>query len=120
MNEKLLTIDVSSREEIRARMKSAFGGKADKSHRYTFLTHEDLLRTLTPSRWRLIEALTGAGPLGVRELARRVERDVKTVHTDAQSLVLIGLLDKTDDGKISFPYEAVDVHFSAKGMRKAA
>jgi predicted transcriptional regulator len=66
------------------------------------------------NRWRLIEALTGAGPLGVRELARREDRVVKGVNTDAQVLVLCGLIDKTDDGKLSFPYDAVRVDFMVK------
>jgi len=30
---------------------------------------------LNPNRWAILKALTGAGPLGVRELARRVGRD---------------------------------------------
>ena len=58
--------------------------------------------------------MNGYGPLGVRELARRVGRDVKGVHTDAQVLVLCGLVDKSADGKLNFPYEAVHVDFFLK------
>jgi predicted transcriptional regulator len=111
MNEKLLTIDVSSLDEAMRRAQAAFRGRADVSARYSFRSRKDLLRTLSPNRWSLIEALTGAGPLGVRELARRVGRDVKGVHTDAQELVARGLIDKTEDGKLSFPYSAVQVGF---------
>lgn len=111
MNEKILTIGVSSIEETKQRMKAAFCSEADATPRYSFRTREDLLRTLSPNRWSLIEALTGAEPLGVRELARRVGRDVKGVHTDAQKLVLCGLINKTDDGKLHFPYEVVHVDF---------
>jgi predicted transcriptional regulator len=50
----------------------------------------------------------------VRELARRVGRDVKGVHTDARALLLAGLIDKTEDGKLSFPYDAVRVEFVLK------
>jgi len=111
MNEKTLTIDVASLDDIKAQVKAAFKGRAAATPRYSFRSREDLLRTLNPNRWCLIEALTGAGPLGVRELARRVGRDVKGVHTDAQALVLCGLIDKTADGKLSFPYDAVHVDF---------
>ena len=111
MNDRMLTIDVRSLEQVAADMKAAFRGKAAATPRYSFRTREDLLRTLNPNRWGLLEALTGAGPLGVRELARRVGRDVKGVHTDAQALLLCGLLDKTADGQLSFPYEAVHVDF---------
>lgn len=108
-----LTIGVSSIEQTKQRMKAAFRGRAQGSG-YTFASREDLLRTLNPNRWGLIEALTGAGPTGVRELARRVNRDVKGVHTDAQALVLCGLLDKTADGKLHFPYDTVHVDFTLK------
>lgn len=114
MNEKMLTIDVASPKEAARRMKAAFRGKADVSARYSFASREDLLRTLSPNRWSLIEALTGAGPLGVRELARRAGRDVKGVHTDAQALVLCGLVEKSEDGKLHFPYDAVHVEFVLK------
>jgi predicted transcriptional regulator len=114
MDEKTLTIGVGTPDDAKARLKAAFRGKADATSRYTFLSRDSLLRTLTANRWGLIEALTGAGPLGVRELARRVGRDVKGVHTDAQTLVLIGLIDKTDDGKLSFPYDAIRVEFMLK------
>ncbi|MDR0779441.1 MAG: hypothetical protein LBF16_01955 [Pseudomonadales bacterium] len=114
MNERLLTIDVSSLDGAMQRMKAAFNGRAASSARYSFCSHQDLLRMLSPSRWAIIEALTGAGPLGVRELARRVGRDVKGVHTDAQTLALCGLIDKTDEGKLSFPYNTIHVDFLLK------
>ena len=36
--------------------------------------------------------MTGAGPLALREIARRVERDVKAVHTDVHALLNAGLI----------------------------
>lgn len=65
-----------------------------------------------------MQALTGAGPLGVRELARRVGRDVKGVHTDAAALLACGLIDKADDGALHFPYSSVHVAFET--LAKAA
>lgn len=111
MNEKMLTIDVRSLEHVATDMKALRSRGASATPRYTFRSREDLLRTLNPNRWGLLEALKGAGPLGVRELARRVGRDVKGVHTDAQALLQCGLLDKIPDGQLSFPYDAVHVDF---------
>ncbi|GAB1407070.1 transcriptional regulator [Thermomonas brevis] len=111
---RTLTIEVCSLAEVMERAKAALAGEGDDADRYSFQTHADLLRTLTPNRWGLLEALTGAGPLGVRELARRVGRDVKGVHTDAQALVLVGLIDKAEDGKLHFPYDAIHVDFMLK------
>ena len=111
MNENILTIGVGGVDDAKRRMKAAFRGKSDATPRYTFESAVAMARALTPGRWGLIEALTGNGPLGVRELARRVERDVKGVHSDAQALVLCGLVNKTEDGKLSFPYATVKVQF---------
>lgn len=120
MNERLLIIDVASIEDVKARTLAAFRGEAATSARHSFISHDLLLRTLTPGRWKLIETLTGSEPLGLRELARRAGRDVKGVHTDAQALVSCGLIDRTDDAKYSFPYDEVDVHFAVKPSRRAA
>ena len=35
----------------------------------------------------------------------------KGVHTDVHALLNAGLLDKTDDGKIVFPFDSVHVDF---------
>ncbi len=51
------------------------------------------------------------GPVSIREAARRVERDVKAVHSDVTALLSAGLLNRTDTGSIEFPYEAVKVEF---------
>lgn len=69
---------------------------------------------LTVKRWQLLKVLTGAGPVTIREAARRVQRDVKAVHRDVHALLNAGLLDKTEDGKIVFPYDAIHVDFLVK------
>jgi predicted transcriptional regulator len=50
----------------------------------------------------------------IREAARRVGRDVKAVHGDVRAMLNAGLLDKTEDGKIVFPYDAIHVDFVVK------
>jgi hypothetical protein len=55
-----------------------------------------------------------AGPVTIREAARRAQRDVKAVHSDVQALLACGVLDKTADGKIEFGYDAVRVDFLLK------
>lgn len=63
---------------------------------------------LSENRWEIVRALQGAGELAVRELARRVGRDVKRVHEDAAVLVELGLIEKTVRGSLVWPY--ADVH----------
>lgn len=82
--------------------------------RITFRSPESMARVLTPTRWTIIQAMTGAGPTGVRELARRVQRDVKGVHNDASALATAGIIDRTEDGKYLFPFDAVKVNFELR------
>ncbi|MDR2925884.1 MAG: DNA-binding protein [Azoarcus sp.] len=112
---KTIIFEIASLEDAFAQIiDAAQAGMPEKEARYSFPTVADMARTLTPTRWGILQALTGAGPLGVRELARRVGRDVKGVHTDARALALCGVIDRTGDGKYVFPYEAVHVDFMLK------
>ena len=86
-------------------------GKAEKSARISFATPELLWKVLTAKRWELLKAICGAGPISIREAARRVERDVKAVHGDVTALLDAGILDRVEDGRIVFPFEAVKVEF---------
>jgi len=110
----IVVIGVASREEANARfMRSLETGKPQGAYR-SFESTADLWRTLSPKRWEVLKIMTGAGALSLREVARRLERDVKGVHTDVHALLNAGLLDKTDDGKILFPFDAVHVDFMLK------
>ena len=85
-------------------------GRAQGS-RYSFSSPQALMRTLGGKRFDLIQALSGAAPVTIREAARRAGRDVKAVDGDVQTLLACGVLDKTEDGKIVFPFDAVHVDF---------
>ena len=65
-------------------------------------------------RWQILKVLAGAGPLSIGDLARRVQRDVKAVQTDVMALVIAGIVDKTADGQIHFPYDTIHVDFVMK------
>ena len=86
-------------------------GKPQKTARISFATPELLWRVLTEKRWELLKLLCGAGPVSIREAARRAGRDVKAVHGDITALLNAGVLDRTEDGRIVFPFEAVKVEF---------
>lgn len=86
-------------------------GKASRTDRISFASPELLWKVLTAKRWELLRALCGAGPVTVREAARRVGRDVKAVHTDLTALLAAGVLNRTAAGQIEFPYDAVKVEF---------
>ena len=86
-------------------------GKAQKAARISFASPELLWKVLTAKRWELLKALCGAGPVTVREAARRVNRDVKAVHSDLTALRMAGVIDRTESGQVEFPYETIKVEF---------
>jgi len=109
---KTVTLDVRSPAESMADFANAWkSGKPQKSARISFASPELLWRVLTQKRWELLKALCGAGPVSIREAARRAGRDVKAVHGDVTALLSAGVIDRIDDGRIVFPFEAVKVEF---------
>ena len=107
-----VTLDVRSPSDTMAEFTEVWrSGKAQKSARISFATPELLWQVLTSKRWELLKALCGAGPVSIREAARRVSRDVKAVHGDVIALIAAGVLNRADGGGIEFPYEAVKVEF---------
>jgi predicted transcriptional regulator len=108
---KTVVLEVSSAEDARRRARAAFDGKPQLA-RISFATPELLWNVLTAKRWALLKAIAGQGPLAIREIARRTGRDVKAVHGDVHALLDAGILDRTGDGKVEFPFEAVRVDFT--------
>ncbi len=112
---KTVTLDVRTPADSMADFAQAWKtGKPQKSARISFATPELLWRVLTPKRWELLKLLCGAGSVSIREVARRAGRDVKAVHGDVTALLNAGILNRTDDGRIVFPFEAVKVEFLLK------
>ena len=104
-----VTVGVASLDEVKARAAAAFRGEPQGNH-ISFLTIELMWKTLSPKRSAIIQAMTGQGVLSIREVARRVGRDVKAVHGDVTALIKAGVIDRQDRGVV-FPYDAVHVDF---------
>ncbi len=109
-----VTVGVGSKEQTRERLARTFTGRSQGGPRLTFASHALMWRVLTPNRWAVLEAMTGAGPLALREIARRVGRDVKGVHTDVHALLNAGVVNRADSGGFEFPFEAVRVDFTLR------
>lgn len=110
---KTVTLDVASIEEVKRRAMDAFRGKKQGA-RVSFASPELLWKVLTGKRWELLKAIAGAEPMTLREAARRAGRDVKAVHGDVHALLNAGILRKTGNGRIVFPFDAVRVNFMLK------
>ena len=74
---------------------------------------EWLFSEISPKRWGVLEAMSGAGELSLCEAARRLERDVKSAHPDVHAPLEIGLLEKTEsEKKVVCPFDKVRVDFT--------
>ena len=112
---KKVIFEVSSPEQSMASFVQSWkSGKPERNTRIAFATPELLWQVLTAKRRELLKALCGAGPMSIREAARRVERDLKKVHADITALLEAGVIDRDEGGGIVFPFEAVKVEFLLK------
>jgi predicted transcriptional regulator len=107
---RTVTLGVSSIEDTKRQLAAAFQGEPQGEF-ISFASIELLWKVLTAKRWEILGAMTGQGALSIREVARRVGRDVKAVHGDVRALINAGVLDREGDSVI-FPYDAVHVDFT--------
>ena len=80
----------------------------------TFESMEGLHQVLTPNRWALIRRLQAEGPLAIRELARRLHRDVKRVHEDVAKLKDMGLVEDAKGGSVWVPCDEIRAELTLK------
>ena len=106
-----VTLGIASRDDITRSFAAAIRGE-EQGELISFATPELLLKTLTQLRWDILKKMTGAGAMSIRELARRVDRDVRRVHDDVLALINVGVLERSDNGDIVFPYDAIHVDFT--------
>ena len=108
-----VTFSIGTLDDMKRRVDAALRGRKRGSH-LSFCSPELFLRTLTAKRWEIVRAMTGAGPISIREVARRVDRDVKAVHGDVTALLNAGVLHK-ENGRVVFPFDEIrlDVRMKA-------
>lgn len=104
-----LNICITTVDEINSRfIATVEGDESARGHFLSFLSWNLLHDTLSPNRMEIIKSMTGIGKVSIREVARRVNRDVRAVHSDVKKLISQGVIEKSEDG-IIFPYD--DIHF---------
>ena len=77
--------------------------------RLSFESARMLFSELTPARVDLLDTLRRVGPCSVYALAKAAERNYSNVHSDVARLEELGLIERTEDGSILVPYEAVEI-----------
>lgn len=118
MNERTLTITLQP--DWKAALRQA-GQRAD-AHSYqgevlNFESPGAFFGRMTERRWALVHALQGQGEIALRELARRVERDVKRVHEDVRQLLELGLVERGEGGGVVCPFASMHIDME---LRSAA
>ena len=106
-------IGVTGRDDFKRSARAAFRGEVQGEH-IGFTSIERMHQVLTPNRWQMLQAMMGREPTGIRELARKLDRDVKQVHTDVTALMNAGVIDRTETGAVVFPYDEIRVNFTVK------
>jgi predicted transcriptional regulator len=96
------------------RFAAAWKNGRSAAHVFTFESPAALFRVLSPKRWELVERLQALGPTSVRGLARSLERDVKRVHEDVTALCEVGLVEKTERGKVNVPFAVIEADFALR------
>jgi predicted transcriptional regulator len=77
--------------------------------RLSFESAKSLFADLTPARVDLMDTLRRVGPCSVYALAKAAERNYSNVHTDIARLEVLGLVERTEEGVVSVPYESVEI-----------
>lgn len=107
---KIQTMDEWS-AGVASAMKAAQAGRLRaKPHSVSFPTYADMHETLAPSRLEIIKVLAGQGSLAIREVARRVGRDVQAVHRDVTRLINAGIIERDEKG-VRFDYDGLKFAF---------
>ncbi|BAO44980.1 HVO_A0114 family putative DNA-binding protein [Thiolapillus brandeum] len=81
------------------------------SSRISFDNVEALWKILSPKKMELLQSMAGQRYLSIREIVRRIGRDVSAVHCDIQALADAGLVERNCERQARFPYDEIHVDF---------
>jgi predicted transcriptional regulator len=114
---KVLEIRVGPASDALDRFEAAWnrvaeGRPAKTLHVLTMVNLRLLLKMLSPARFELLETLRKSGPLSIYELAKRLERNYKNVHTDVTQLAALGLIERRNDNRVIVPWDLLRAELS--------
>jgi predicted transcriptional regulator len=108
-----VTLEVRSLTDSLTDFSQAWKSGQGSDARISFASVDLLRKVLSANRLAILKAMTGAGPLALREIARRVERDVKALRADVQALLNAGLIQRSGDGLLH-SYDGAHMDFVLK------
>jgi predicted transcriptional regulator len=110
MNKRTLTVTLQA--DWKAALRQAGRRAGSRAYQGEVLNFESpgvFFGRMTERRWAIVRALQGQGEMAIRELARRVARDVKRVHDDIQELLALGLVERGEGGGVVCPFATVHI-----------
>lgn len=96
MKLKKAIIKIRSLEEVKADMKKAFKGEfigIQKKNEIVFFNFEAASKVFSKNRMQILQTIAQEKPDSIYELAKILEKDFKSVHTDVKYLTGIGLIE---------------------------
>lgn len=98
----------SAVRSARQQLAGARLGQAPDFH-LSFESARTLFSELTPARVDLLGTLRRVGPCSVYALAKAAERNYSNVHSDVARLEELGLVERTEEGSVSVPFDSVEI-----------
>lgn len=98
----------SAIQAARQQIKESEAGKTI-DFRLSFESAKLLFSELTPARLDLLDVLSKTEPCSIYALAKTAGRNYSNVHTDVNRLEELGLIERTEDGQLSVPFDAVEI-----------
>ena len=113
---RVLHIEISAPDESLRQFADTWhraeqGEEVEPSYSVGFESMAELISTLTPKRWELIERLHREGPMSIYALAKLLQRDYKNVHTDVKALSELEIIQETGEGKVTIHWDEIEAHF---------
>ncbi len=94
----------------------------DVPHVVNFQNPGDLRALLTDRRVELLKSVMAEQPESIRQLADRLERDVKTIHDDLQTLAEYDIVHFEQAGRAKrpfVPYETIEINLEISSPNHA-
>lgn len=82
-------------------------------YQLSFESAREMHNRLSPARMDLLRTLKKMGASNVRTLAAEAGRNYSNVHTDVEELLELGLMQRTDDGRVWVPFDAIEIRVLA-------
>ena len=118
MTRRTLTISIqrdanATLEGLRNAFTSAWESGTYQGEQRIYGSPEQLFRVFTPARWGVLEALQAqAFPIGVRPLARLLDRDPTAVLRDLNGLAAESVVEQDENGKWLCPFSEIHTDFA--------